>query len=88
MPSIAMFDVVSKMVDGHKPRPNHARPLCLKFFFWENIGMYILPIHFNFVCLIAASLILSLGTSEARRQLKMAMKRGKGKTSITKVCYG
>jgi hypothetical protein len=32
--------------------------------------------------------ILSLGTSETRRQLKMAMKKGKGKTSITKVCYG
>ena len=39
------------------------------------------------VCLIT-TFDLSLGTSETRRQLKMAMKRGKGKTSITKVCYG
>ena len=31
---------------------------------------------------------ITIGTSETRRQLKMAMKRGKGKTSITKVCYG
>ena len=40
-------------------------------------------------CVCLTTIIdLSLGTSETRRQLKMAMKRGKGKTSITKVCHG
>ena len=36
MPSIVIFLWCGNQNDwcGHKPRPNHAHPLCLKFFFW------------------------------------------------------